>query len=85
MIANEKTLKELKCGLVSKQDLTEFQVSTAIQTFLKICIVDVFKILEKETSFKLKYIKYLEDQSLLNTVYIFYIFKQFYLILIIFV
>ena len=45
------------CGFVTKQDLTEFKVSSAAQTLLKICIVDIFKLLERETSLKLNEIK----------------------------
>ena len=45
------------CGLISKQDFKKFQVSTAAQTLLKICIGDVFKILEADTSFKLNELK----------------------------
>ena len=45
------------CGLVSKQDLTEFEVSKGTHKLLKIYLEDIFNTIEIETGFKLNEIK----------------------------
>ena len=45
------------CGLISRQDFAQIDVSKAAQKLLKMCLEDVFKILENETSLKLNELK----------------------------
>jgi hypothetical protein len=45
------------CGLKSIQDFHQFQVSGGTQKLLEICLEDIFKILEIETSLKLNEVK----------------------------
>ena len=50
----------IKCslyGLLSVQDFSQFEVSKASQKLLKMCLEDVFKVLERESSLKLTEIK----------------------------
>ena len=41
------------CGLVSQQDLSNFQVSKGVQKLLQIYLEDLFKIIEIKSSLKL--------------------------------
>jgi hypothetical protein len=52
-----KKIKCTICGLISSQDFAQFKVSKSTQKLLKMCLEDVFKILENETSLKLNEIK----------------------------
>jgi glutathionylspermidine synthase len=45
------------CGLVTEQDFSKVQISKASQKLLKMCLEDIFKILEADTSLKLNEIK----------------------------
>jgi hypothetical protein len=45
------------CGLVSKQNFKDFCSSKSAQKLMKMCIEDVFKILEKEMSLNLNDLK----------------------------
>ena len=58
-ILNEK-IKEIKCNIcniVSEQDFNTFLVSKTSQQALKFCIVDIFQMLEEETSNQLNELK----------------------------
>jgi hypothetical protein len=54
------------CGLITVQDYSNIEISKGSRQALKMCLDDIFIILEKELSFKFEELKSIEFRKLSN-------------------